>query len=124
MRFFRYIKLIAFLALLLAASSMVQAQNEDLKRAVAAYNSGDYAKAVSLWEPHARQGNREAQYSMGVAFYEGKGASRDLDQAIAWFRKAADSGHPTAMFNLGVAYWEGRGVKQNFSQAVDWLITS
>ncbi|MDG2238118.1 MAG: SH3 domain-containing protein [Arenicellales bacterium] len=120
MRFFRYIKLIAFLALLLAASSMVQAQNEDLKRAVAAYNSGDYAKAVSLWEPHARQGNREAQYSMGVAFYEGKGASRDLDQAIAWFRKAADSGHPTAMFNLGVAYWEGRGVKQNFSQAVDW----
>jgi hypothetical protein len=116
----RYIKLIAFLALLLAASPMVQAQKEDLERAVAAYNSGDYAKAVSLWEPHARQGNREAQYAMGVAFYEGKGVSQDLDQAIEWFGKAADSGHPTAMFNLGVAYWEGRGVKQNFSRAVDW----
>ena len=106
----RYIRLITFLALLLAVSGIVQAQNEDLERAVTAYNSGDYSKAVSLWEPHARQGNREAQYAMGVAFYEGKGASRDLDQAIAWFRKAADSGHPTAMFNLGVAYWVGRGV--------------
>jgi hypothetical protein len=116
----RYIRLIAFLTLLLAVSGIVQAQNEDLERAVAAYNSGDYAKAVSLWEPHARQGNREAQYAMGVVFYEGKGASRNLDQAIKWFRKAADSGHPTAMFNLGVAHWEGRGVKQNFSQAVDW----
>ena len=116
----RRVKLIAFLALLLSTSGIVQAQNEDLDQAVAAYNSGDYAKAVSLWEPYARQGNREAQYAMGVAFYEGKGASRDLDQAIEWFRKAADSGQTTAMFNLGVAYWEGRGVKQNFSRAVDW----
>ncbi len=108
------------LLVLLLTSFGVAAQEADLQRAVTAFNAGSYATAVSLWEPHARQGNREAQYAMGVAFYEGKGVSRDLKQALAWFRKAADSGHPTAIFNLGVAYWEGRGVKKNFSQAVDW----
>ncbi|MDP6137127.1 MAG: tetratricopeptide repeat protein, partial [Arenicellales bacterium] len=98
----------------------VHAQSEDLERAVNAYNSGDYATAVSLWQFHARQGNREAQYAMGVAYHEGNGVSRDLEKALSWFRQAAESGHPIAMFNLGVARWEGRGVKQSFARAVDW----
>ncbi len=108
------------LAALLVASSTVSAQTDDIQRAVNAYDQGDYATAISIWEPHAHQGNREAQFAMGVLYFEGHGVSKNLDEALAWFRKAANSGHPTAMFNLGVAYWEGRGLNKNFSQAVDW----
>ena len=108
------------LAALLVASNTVSAQSEDIQRAVDAYGQADYATAIAIWEPHAHQGNREAQFAMGVLYFEGHGVSKNLDEALAWFRKAANSGHPTAMFNLGVAYWEGRGLNKNFSQAVDW----
>ena len=107
-------------AVLVVASSTAFSQSEDIQRAVAAYNDGDYATAIAIWEPHAHQGNREAQFNMGVVYFEGHGVRKSLDEALAWFRKAANSGHPTAMFNLGVAYWEGRGLSLNFSQAVDW----
>ena len=93
---------------------------EDVQRAIDAYNEGDYAAAMAVWEPLANQGNRDAQFAMGVLYYEGHGVNKNLDEALAWFRKAADSEHPTAMFNLGVAYWEGRGLSQNYAQAVDW----
>ncbi len=108
------------LAALLVVSNTVSAQSDDIQRAVDAYGQGDYATAIAIWEPHAHQGNREAQFAMGVLYFEGHGVSKNLDEALAWFRKAANSGHPTAMFNLGVAYWEGRGLNKNFSQAVDW----
>lgn len=107
-------------ALLFAASEIAWAQSADVQRAIDAYNEGDYAAAMAVWEPLANQGNRDAQFAMGVLYYEGHGVNKNLDEALAWFRKAADSEHPTAMFNLGVAYWEGRGLSQSFAQAVDW----
>ena len=106
--------------LLFVASEIAWAQSADVQRAIDAYNEGDYAAAMAVWEPLANQGNRDAQFAMGVLYYEGHGVNKNLDEALAWFRKAADSEHPTAMFNLGVAYWEGRGLSQNYAQAVDW----
>ena len=116
----RHIRSAVFFVTLLFACSAVTAQSSDIKRAADAYNAGDYATAIAIWEPYAHQGNRDAQFGMGVIYYGGNGVSKNLDEALAWFRKAADSGHPTAMFNLGVAYWQGRGLTKNFSQAVDW----
>ena len=115
-----YIRSAIGLTVLLVTSNLTFAQSEDIQRAVDAYDGGDYAAAIAIWEPYAHQGNREAQFAMGVLYFEGHGVSKNLDEALAWFRKAANSGHPTAMFNLGVAYWEGRGLNKNFSQAVDW----
>ncbi len=116
----RYLLSLVLGALLPILSQPAAGQSSDIERAVAAYNSGDYATAIALFEPNAHQGNRDAQYAMGVAYYEGNGVNRDLDEALTWFRKAADSGHPTAMFNLGVAHWQGRGVEKSFAKAVDW----
>jgi len=104
----RHIRSAVFFVTLLFACSAVTAQSSDIKRAADAYNAGDYATAIAIWEPYAHQGNRDAQFGMGVIYYGGNGVSKNLDEALAWFRKAADSGHPTAMFNLGVAYWQGR----------------
>ena len=118
--FLRYLRGASCFTLLFVATGMSWAQSTDVQRAIDAYNEGDYAAAMAVWEPLANQGNRDAQFAMGVLYYEGHGVSKNLDEALAWFRKAANSGHPTAMFNLGVAYWEGRGLSQNFAQAVDW----
>lgn len=45
-------------------------------------------KAVSLWTIAARNGDREAQWHLALAFEEGKGVSRDLVTAYAWYRCA------------------------------------
>lgn len=45
-------------------------------------------RAVSLWAVAAKNGDREAQWHLAVAFEEGKGASRDLVTAYAWYRCA------------------------------------
>jgi len=116
----RHLRGASCFALLFAASEIAWAQSVDVQRAIDAYDEGDYAAAMAVWEPLANQGNRDAQFAMGVLYYEGHGVNKNLDEALAWFRKAADSEHPTAMFNLGVAYWEGRGLSQSFAQAVDW----
>jgi TPR repeat protein len=45
-------------------------------------------RAVSLWTVAAKNGDREAQWHLALAFEEGKGVSRDLVTAYAWYRCA------------------------------------
>jgi len=45
-------------------------------------------RAVSLWTVAAKNGDREAQWHLALAFEEGKGVSRDLVSAYAWYRCA------------------------------------
>ena len=57
----------------------------------------------------AQQGQAEAQFKMGEAFYAGKLVSRDLKQALFWYEKAAQQGHPKAQRALGALYELGKG---------------
>ena len=45
-------------------------------------------RAVSLWTVAAKNGDREAQWHLALAFEEGTGVSRDLVTAYAWYRCA------------------------------------
>lgn len=45
-------------------------------------------RAVSLWTIAAKNGDREAQWHLALAFEEGKGVTRDLVSAYAWYRCA------------------------------------
>lgn len=49
----------------------------------------------------AEQGNREAQYELGSAYYNGKHIPYDKKAARYWIKKAADQGHPKAINDLG-----------------------
>ena len=106
--------------LILLMCFSVNAQDSEMNKALDAYELGDYKSAIALWERNALQGNRDAQYSLGVAYFKGNGVKKNLDTALDWFIKAANSGHTSAMFNLGVAYWQGQGFKTNYSDAVYW----
>ena len=45
-------------------------------------------RAVALWTVAAKNGDREAQWHLALAFEEGKGVSRDLVTSYAWYRCA------------------------------------
>ena len=69
----------------------------------------------------AKKGDPEAQNTVGVAYYDGKGVAQDYTQAVYWYRKAAEQGYFDAQNDLGTAYYNGKGVPQDYTQAVYWF---
>ncbi len=62
----------------------------------------------------AENGEPEAQYRLGVNYFEGgETYPRDDAQAVGWFRKAAEQGHPGGQFHLGFMTLTGKGVAQD-----------
>jgi TPR repeat protein len=56
------------------------------------------------------QGDAGAQYSLGYAYANGRGVTKDDGQAAVWYRKAADQGNVSAQFKVGQDYEFGWGV--------------
>ncbi len=73
---------------------------KQLKRGLALYKEGNYAKAVEFFRKAAELKNKDAQYWLGVCCENGQGVEIDLDQAQEWYQKAADQGHEKAKENL------------------------
>ena len=45
----------------------------DFNKGVAAAQSGDFGTALHEWTPLAKQGDADAQYSLGVMYEKGRG---------------------------------------------------
>ena len=68
----------------------------------------------------AEQGDAEAQYLLGLAYWSGDGVDKDEREGVRWFHKAADQGYVRAQFKLGATYWAGDGVDKDERAAVRW----
>lgn len=69
----------------------------------------------------AEGGDPIAQFKLATLYYEGKGISRDDEEAATWYFKAAQQEHVEAQFALGVMYEKGEGVERNDDKAYKWL---
>jgi TPR repeat protein len=99
---------------------------------MAAFRNEDYAQALSLLMPFAKEGNAEAAYLIGEMYgprsWGQKGENRngvELDnaQAIHWWGEAAKMGHSEAQLKLG--WWLLKGgdvVKQDEAAGMNWLL--
>ena len=80
----------------------------------------------------AKQGDAEAQYRLGIWYYDGWGTGyseidRNRAEAIKWFRKAAEQGLADAQFILGVWYDLGGDdlggdIEEDAHEAAKWLL--
>ena len=86
----------------------------------AAYERNDYELAYSILTPLAEQGEANAQNGLGLLYKNGKGISKDYNEAIKWFRMAANQGFAKAQQNLGIMYANGEGVLQDNNEAYKW----
>src|SRR6201988_5055698 len=96
-------------AVLVLAHLPAPASAADIDDGQAAYNTGDFATALRLWQPLADAGNARAQNNLGVMFENGKGVAQDVATAVKWYRLAAAQGYGGAQYNLGLIYAIGRG---------------
>ncbi len=89
-------------------------------QADAAYETGNYAYALTLYTPLAEEGDGHAQ-AMLSRLYAGQpgqaGVPRDEARALKWAQTGADQGHPDAMLALAALYYTGVGVEKDLSKA-------
>jgi len=69
----------------------------------------------------AESGDDEAQYQLGIAYYEGKDATKDYAEALRWLMPAAEQEHAAAQYYLGLMYNNGHGVTRDVKEAVKWF---
>ena len=69
----------------------------------------------------AEAGDANAQYNLGIMYYEPNGVPRDYAEAMSWYRKAADQGLASAQYKLGWMYYRGDGVQKDLVQAHLWF---
>ncbi|MGR8980281.1 MAG: tetratricopeptide repeat protein [Gammaproteobacteria bacterium] len=112
---FYLVGLIAGLAL---SSGMLKAN--ELDDALAAYNKGNFEKAVELWLAIAEKGDSTAEYSLGQMYEQGKGVEQDYQEAFKWYRLSAEQGNARAQYNLGGMYEKGQGVSRDYIRAYMW----
>ena len=96
------------------------ADSNAFNQALDAYEQQRLRNSASDLAKIGAEGNADAQYALGVAYFKGEGVTRDLNDSMKWFEQAAKSGNVQAMFNLGAAYWEGNGTRQSYAEAVEW----
>ena len=78
------------------------------------------SRAVSELEKLARNGDADAQFSLGARYATGDQVAQDYTQAVKWFMRSAEQGHVVAQAALGACYWAGRGVTQDYVQSYMW----
>ncbi|MFQ5756118.1 MAG: protein kinase [Acidiferrobacterales bacterium] len=93
---------------------------EQLTRAIAAFDARNYSEAFRKLKPLADQDVAAASYRVGVMYDTGRGAPRSDDEAAKWYRKAAEQGYAAAQNSLGVMYATGRGVARDDRTALHW----
>ncbi|HIF10918.1 MAG TPA: hypothetical protein EYQ81_14500 [Sneathiellales bacterium] len=84
-------------------------------------NVGIIDNAVYWFTLAAKQGNADAQNSLGTIYQYGRGVTQNYATAQKWYRIAEKQGHSYAQFNLGLMYEHGHGARQNYKTAVKWF---
>ncbi len=111
------------LSLLKAIDWAIKAEENERPQSVAAIKEMIAGDEVSDAVPDAApadQGHANAQYNLGLKYYNGQGVNKDYAEAVKWYRKAAEQGHAVAQSDLGFMYEAGMGVAQDDAEAVKW----
>lgn len=86
-----------------------------------ALKNEDYRVGFEILSPLAKQGDRRAQYCIGLLYAQGKYLPLDFTRAREWYRLAAEQGHINAQNNLGLLFKQGKGGAQDMVRAYMWF---
>ena len=93
----------------------------DYQRARSAYEAGEYAKALQIFERLSEAGNSQAQYDLSQMYFQGIGTSKSIEQGWMWMNRAADQGNIQAMLELGVRYQASTSLENGEEIAFLWF---
>ena len=103
-------------------------QNDMPAETADSYDASDpdenYEKAAAWYLRAAEQGNANAQYRLGLLYWDGKGVEQNYSEAVRWFTEAAKQNHAEALNCLGVFAENGYGMERDDRQAAEWYTQS
>ena len=71
-------------------------------KGLAAYNRGDYETAFKELKPLAEQGDADAQHTVGLMYYNGRGVPKDYVMAYMWYFLAEIQGSEEAIIKRSI----------------------
>jgi len=83
------------------------------------YEAGEHEQSVEWYMKSAQQGNKDALYSVGWAYYAGEGAPQDHAEAAEWFERAIELGHPKGMRVMAKMCYTGSGGTKDVERACE-----
>jgi hypothetical protein len=115
-------KLIA--AALVALFASVPAAWADAVAGSAAFEKGDYVRAMAEWTSAAEHGDPDAEFGLGMLYERGDGElKQDYKQAARWYEKAAMHGNVGAEYRLAlISAAGGDGFPADRVEAYKWLL--
>ncbi|MDE7413733.1 MAG: sel1 repeat family protein [Muribaculaceae bacterium] len=102
--------------------AIVRTTEEILNDALDAYKKEDYSKALELFK--SIEGKREAQYYIGLIYFNGLGVNKDKKKGFKLLENSAKQGYDVAQFDLGYIYDKGYNGKPNYKKAAQWYMKS
>lgn len=95
------------------------------KEASNLYQKGSYKEAFAIFEKLAKSGNSNAQYNLGMMYYNGQGVAVNKIMAFVWLDMASNNGNKLAQNKLGYMYEKGeiKGTKDD-KKAIDEYLKS
>lgn len=80
-----------------------------------------YSKIDETYLARAEQGDAEAQFAVGNAFFHGGHAiQKDLNQVFNWWLMAAENGHVAAQVSVADSFMYGRFAEPDVEEALFW----
>ena len=71
------------------------------------YEAGEHEQSVEWYLKSAEQGNKDAIYSVGWAYYSGEGVDQNHAEAAVWFEQGIELEHPKAMRVMAKMFYTG-----------------
>ena len=68
----------------------------------------------------AQNGNADAQFWVGYAYYKGEGVTKDVNEAFKWMQKAANQSNASAQNWMGYFYDHGIGTEKNDAKTIEY----
>jgi TPR repeat protein len=90
------------------------------KKGVSAFESGDFATALSDLATLAQSGNPTAQVHLGIMYVRGWGVTPDHRKAVSLWQEAAKKNNPRALYDIGLNYSYGGHVPRSDTEAIKW----
>jgi len=81
----------------------------------------EFYEASDVCSAMAKKGDSNAQFALGVMYYQGNGTMVDMGQAQKWIRKSAEKNHRQGQYNLGIMLANGQGSSADLVEAYAWL---
>ena len=78
------------------------------------------ADPIAELKTAADAGDKEAQYNLGMRYYEGNGVTKNMSTAFQYLKPLADAGYTKAYFPVADMYHRGQGVAKDRDAAEKW----